>query len=396
MSRIRFILGAALLCACTLLVSGCWDLKELQDRNIVLAIAIDRADLKTPDAQVQTYVQKSGGKEYRLSLQIVKLTPSSGDQPPSKSSKTFIYSDSGKSMFEMIRGILGQSSKALYFGHLDAIVISEQALSADGLAPLLDFFRRNPQVRWRVKVLVTPGNARKILEMPTPTGEPGGKYLKGIVDNHKNDLHMLGKEADLGEISQILDNHHDLLIPRIEATDRVIKVGGTALFKQDHFICYANEYVTRGLKLLTGRENSGVIPVDWPGHPGEQLVFEIFQHDNRLLPHVDDQGQVYFTLEINLTGNLGEITGPTSPSVKNPAFISQFEQTVAKEVQDNVRYSLHFLQAKRLDPLNFKGKFKDYHPFVWKELKDRWDEIYPTMPVYISVHVSVKQFGEHD
>ncbi|MBP2628634.1 MAG: germination protein, Ger(x)C family, partial [Firmicutes bacterium] len=164
-ARVWRIAAAAIgICAC-LLTTGCWDAKEMQDRNFILVAAIDDADIVKKSesekqiAQTQTFVQKQGTKEYMLSLQVLKLakTESKGGV---QAEKTFVISNTGKPMFEMVRDMLGQSSKSLYFEQLDAIVISEAAVKKNGLRPIIDFFRRDPEMRSRTKIFITPGEAK--------------------------------------------------------------------------------------------------------------------------------------------------------------------------------------------------------------------------------------------
>lgn len=60
-------------CIC-LATSGCWDLKETQDRNFVVLAAIDDANIATKletekqKAKIQTFVQKTGDKEFYFSI----------------------------------------------------------------------------------------------------------------------------------------------------------------------------------------------------------------------------------------------------------------------------------------------------------------------------------------
>jgi spore germination protein KC len=390
----KFIVAALFLL--TILTSGCWDLKELQDRNFVLAVAVDSAkDANTAEDKVASFVQTAGDKDYKLSLHMVKLTPLSGDEKTAQPSKTFIFSTTGKSMFEMIRDMLGQSSKTLFFEDLDAIIISEDAIKINGINPILDFFRRDPEMRWRTKVFIALGNAKKIIEMKMPTGEAVGPYLSGIANNHKKNLHITAIRTDLGYISQRMDNNEDIMIPRLEASNNVLKAGGSAIFKDGRLVCYADEYIAQGLKFIFATEKSGVFPVECPNHPGELFIFELFEHNTTLNSHIDEQGNVYFTLDIQMIGNVGEVTCSRQHDTKDFTYIANAEQLVAKGVTINIQRTLHFLQEYQVDPLKFREKFKGQHPFQWNKIKDHWDDIYPTIPFYISTNVVIRQLGEH-
>lgn len=108
------------------------DRHELEERRLVLAIAIDRADRGLgPDqgsnvSQVETFVQPYGSKRYRLSFQVLNIVPSQGNvTSPQGQMGTYVASNTGESVFEMIRDMLGQVDQALWFEHVQTIIISE-------------------------------------------------------------------------------------------------------------------------------------------------------------------------------------------------------------------------------------------------------------------------------
>lgn len=388
------------LCMC-MLTAGCWDMKETQDRNFVLIAAIDDADIVNKSesekriAAIQTFPQKYGTKEYMLSLQILKLAKSDSKEGGPGGSKTFVISNTGQTLFEMTRDMLGQSSKSLYWEHLAAIVISEAAVKKGGLEPIIDFLHRDPEMRWRTKIFITPGEAKAIANFNPPTGEAGGRYLDGMIRNHKKSCHIAGAKTDVGYITQAMDNHSDFGIPRLDYLDNIIKLGGVALFKNNNFVGYADEYITQGIKAILGTERSTVLSVQCPEYPNEVTVFELFSHDTKLSPHIDGDN-IYFTLDITMRGTIGEVNGRTRHAINDLNYIRCVEQAVAQEVSQNVRDSWEFQQKLGVDVINTKARFKGYHPFEWKKFKDRWDEIYPTIPLIVSVNVHIHGVGEHD
>lgn len=392
-----------LLCLC-LLIAGCWDRRELQDRNFVLGVAIDTADagLK-PDLDpeqankvkgVETFVQPHGTKRYRLSLQLYKFAPGTEEK---EESKTYVISNTGESFFEMLRDMLGQTSKSLWFEHVQVIIISEAVLKQAGLTEIVDFFKRDSEMRSRIKIYVTSGTARSFLEYSPPSKEAGGVFLADIIRGYARNNHVAGARADLGYTIRYFDTNSNILLPRIEISDKVLKVGGSAVFKKDQFIGYADEYTTAGLVLMYGVEESAVIATECPDHPGQQISFEMLRHNTRLMPHVEE-GKIYFTLDINMYGNLREIQGENrAQNTLDPQYIRKLEAAFAQEVKHNVLYADHFLKEEmRVDCLGkLAAKMKAYEPIVWEQVKDQWDEIYPSIPIIVSANVNIEQIGSH-
>ncbi|EGO64552.1 Ger(x)C family spore germination protein [Acetonema longum] len=394
---------AALVVLLSLISGGCWDLRELQDRHFVLAMAVDLADETGQSGHekginpLETYTQTAGERKYRLSLQILKFTSSSGGPQRGEESKTFIISDTGASMFDMIRDMLGQSSKAIYFEHMQTVIFSEAVVRQAGIRPVFDLLLRDPEMRWRIKVFITPGQARSLLEFTPPTDEAGGIFLANIMENHSRTFHIAGAATDLGNISQALDAGNVALIPRIDLAGKVVKVGGLALLKAGKFIGYLDEYMTRGVKYVRGTSKSGPITIDCPEHPGNVWSFEMSDHRTKLEPHMVN-GQIYFTLNITMRGTLAESLRLDDQDKKsgNQMQLPKVEQTVAKQIVKNIQDSQKLLQDMNADAFNLKTKLKAHNPKAWAAVKDRWDEVFPTIPIYVSAEVIIRGIGEHE
>lgn len=390
MAKKKWISCLLIICAC-IVTAGCWDMRELQDRNFVLAVAIDKAD---EVKEVETFVQPHGTKRYRVSLQILKFA-SGGEQR--EETNTFIKSNTGESIFEMIRDMLGQSSKSLWFEHIQVIVISDAVLKEVGLSEILDFFKRDAEMRSRIKIYVTSGKAQSIIEFTPPSKEPGGVYLANIIRLHNKNIHVAGARTDLGYTIQYFDNKRNVLLPRIEMADKVVKLGGSAVFKKDKFIGYADEYAVAGMKIMLGTEKSAVVTIDSPRTPGHQVIFELFRHDTRLTPHVE-KGVIYYTADITMYGNIGELQGDISLNdTLDPEYLRILEVAFAEEIKRNIYYAEKvFRKDLKVDPVSsFAATLKVHEPNTWEQVEDQWDELYPTIPLYVSVNVSIRNIGSH-
>lgn len=395
----RLICLLALISLC-LLASGCWDRRELQDRGFVLAAAIDVEDAGLKPGQsktvkeVENFAQANGEKRYRLSLQILRFVGGDSSGGGGSQSKTYVISTTGQAMHEMIRDLLGQTSKVIFFEHMQTIIISEAVLRQTTLTPIIDLFRRDPAMRWRIRIYATSGQARPFLEYNPPSGDPGGIYLARLSYNHPKNTHIIGAKTDLGYVSQNIDNNADVRIPRIEMADKVVKLGGAAMFKKDKFAGYVDDYGTKGMKFFLGTEKSALVPIPCKDHPGELLVFEMFEHRTKLTPHIIGN-EIYFTLDISMLGNLGEVSCGQYHDTTNPQYLREAEVGFADEVKRNVQYTLNACKDLGVEVGRFQKLLKSHYPDEWEKIKNRWEEIYLDMPVYTSVNVQIRSIGEH-
>lgn len=376
----------------TIFLTGCWDRHEIQDRSFVLAVAIDLADHGLENSTpLETFTEGSGRKPLRLSLQVLSLAPQKrGENTPSK---TYVISNTGRSIHEMLRDANGQNSKPLWFEHIQSIIISEAAVRKFGLIPLIDLFRRDAEVRWRTKIYITPQDARPFLDFVPQTGEAGGIFISNISRSIKN-LHIAGSNTDLGATSVRLDNKVDIVLPVIEMSGKQVKVRSMAVFKKDKFVEYWDEYTIKGAKFLLGIEKAALIAFQCPIHPDETVVFEMFQQETAVTPQINGD-QISFKINIAMRGNIGEISCSGDHDATDKAFMDKAEMLFAQEVQHNVEHALQVMQKAGIDDAGFAQKLKAYEPKTWEKVKDRWDEVFPTIPIETTVRISIQNTGEH-
>ena len=380
-----------ILLALSFVTAGCWDRRELQERAMILAVAFDLAEeedtLKKP---LETFVQPDAPIRYRVSLQILRFAAGSEE-----GKRTYVISEQGASVFEIVRDVLAQTSKTLLWDSLHTIIVSEPLVKQTGLEPVIDWFRREPSSRWRVRLYITPGEARELLDYTPPSGEPGGIYLNSIARNHLKNPHIPSNKSDLGYLIQALDNQENFIVPIITQSGKTVRLGGSAVFKQTRFAGYIDEYATKGARLIWGTEKSALIRAQCPDDPKEFLLYEVFLHDTILKPKIIN-GQISYELDITMAGNIGEISCRGRQDTFEPGYQRYAESLIAAEVRRNVEYTLKMMQAMNVDILSFAALLKAYEPETWLAVKEHWDEVFPKLPMKVTVQVRIRNVGEHE
>ncbi len=391
---------AAVLAAACLLTAGCWDRVEIQDRALVLAVAVDvveeGADREPGKARVESYAHAAPADRYRVTFQVLRFGEAKGgqDRPGGGGGKTFLVTGRGPSMLDAVRDALGESSKGLWFENLQVLIFSQKVVERQGLAPVVDFFRRDAEMRGRAQIYITPGEAGKLLEISPPSGEPGGVFLANVARRHPKDIHLPTARTDISFASLALDNKADMMFPVLEAAGETMKAKGVALFKGDKFLGYQDEYFIRGMRIIRATEKSAAISFECPVHPGSATTFELFRHQTILKPHVAGE-KVWFTLDIGMRGNLDEIQCGHRHDSLDAEYLAKAQKLVAAEVERNIRHTLAVAQPLGWEQFYFKQSLRAYKPKEWERIKDRWEGIYPNVPVEVTVRVSIIGVGEH-
>lgn len=105
MAKLNWI---CLLCILTLLLSGCWSKRELNELAIVVALGIDKID-----------------DEYEITVQIVDPSEISMRQASTQRSPVVSYHSRGETIFEAIRKMTTIAARKPYFAHLQVVVLGK-------------------------------------------------------------------------------------------------------------------------------------------------------------------------------------------------------------------------------------------------------------------------------
>lgn len=132
---------------CLLLITGCWNRRELNDLALVVAMSIDKS-----------------GDQYMVTLQVVDAGEVSSKIGTSGRTPVITYSEKGKHVFEAIRKMTTETPRKLYFSHLQMLVISED-IAKEGISKSLEFLSRDHEVRKDFFVVIAKEEqAKSILE----------------------------------------------------------------------------------------------------------------------------------------------------------------------------------------------------------------------------------------
>ena len=144
MKKCTFVL--LILC---LLLSGCWDRRELNEISITLAMAIDKVE-----------------DEYQLTVQVVVPSEVSMQTGTGRSTVT-LFQSKGETVYEAIRKLTIDSPRKVYPGHLQMLVIGEE-LAREGISESLELLSRDWELRSDFYVVVARDvTAAEILNVST-------------------------------------------------------------------------------------------------------------------------------------------------------------------------------------------------------------------------------------
>lgn len=153
----------------SLLLSGCWDKKELNEISITMGIGVDELD-----------------DQYVVSAQVVvpsevSVKGSTGGSPVT------LFKAEGETILEAISKLSRITPRTIYPGHLRVLVISDK-VAEKGIGNILDFFERNWEIRSDFYIVIAKDiTAEEILNVTTAIESiPANKIFNTLNVSNKN------------------------------------------------------------------------------------------------------------------------------------------------------------------------------------------------------------------
>ncbi|MBR5543204.1 MAG: hypothetical protein IKU65_03800 [Oscillospiraceae bacterium] len=219
-----------------ILLCGCLDYNEMNMQEIVLLAGVD------------------GKEEVFLSVSCA----------PGKDEQKKIYTSSGKSFYEAVRALSDRTDKKMYWGHANAVVISEEYLARGGETVFDTLFRAQDVYLDIVPVVARGLSAEEVLSSESD--------LLSTFANEKNSKHR--RAYELWEIFRSRDEFRVCVLPCIERTGDGLRLSGGAVMTDEGLRGFLSGEEMLLLNLITEAGAGGYLPpVRTEG--GAEVTFEI-------------------------------------------------------------------------------------------------------------------------
>ena len=258
-----------------LLLSGCYNYRELNDLTIVSAISINKIDDK-----------------YDVTAQVVN--PKKEQDTSSSNEPDFItYNSEGKSIQEAFRLIVKESPKKMYGAQMQILIIDEN-IAKENLKDILDFLARDPEIRKEFYILI--GKSKDILEILTPLDNISSQ---NIMDSLKANNKYMGYSNlitfnDL--ISNFQNDNIEIALPSIEIignenkgdeeenlestkSEASVVLSNIGVFKDNKLVGYLTEKESLAYNFVMNNITNALITTNYPND--KYIVNEIIESSTK-------------------------------------------------------------------------------------------------------------------
>lgn len=366
-------IAALLILIPSLLLTGCWNAREINELGFVLSIGID----KTEDG-------------FKVTAQMASPETFSKSQSGSGGSQTkpfWIITSSGKTIFEAIRNMASISSRRIFWAHIKVIVISEE-LARSNTLEIFDFFARNPELRLRTLIAVTPEEAAKIIEVVPEMEKDPALYLEKIIENNN----LTGKSYSI----MLKDFLEDYLNPNVgpvtsriildkSKTSPVVKTSGAYVFDGHKVTASLNEEETRGLLWIKNKMKGSIMVVYCP-EDNKPVTLEIKGAKTSYKSYLD-KGIPHFTIKVKVNANITEQSCLTDFNDQQELIklTKALETAIYKDIQSTVTTAKNL----SIDYPSLCRILRRQHDKEWKQISSNWNKIYRDIEVTINVEANI-------
>lgn len=360
----------ALLMAC-LLTSGCWGYRDINDLALVMAVGIDR----TPEGKVLVTVQVArpgmgGGGQGAGSI------GGTGGEP------IYVAAADGRSIFEAIRNLALFTSRRIMWAHNKLIVIGE-AQARHGVSEIVDFFTRNPELRYRAFVAMADGDAQDVVTantgmeaQPADSIERAFRYARLVAEAQRVDMKEFAAaylDAGLTSFLPVLR-----LRPRaipgtaVKANDPLeVVIQKLALFRGGRLVTVLDEQESRGVILMRGRARRVVTTLPCPIDRDETITLELLTKDAVIRPAFEG-GVLRFGVTLDTGSALASVA--CALDYARPEVQAQVSRLLEASVRRDLESAIARIQESGTDPVGFGDHLRAKLPWVWGRYMEVWPE----------------------
>lgn len=372
----------------TLLLTGCWDYRELEDLAIVSSIGIDIEE-----------------DQINVSAQIInskKVSTNSQGGGGSEEASSFVYQKSAPTIREAITKMVLESPKKLYLGHMDLLIIGEEA-AKKGINDFIDFFMRDFEAR-KIFTTVVAKDAKAIdvLKIVQPLESVTGKSIHYSFEATTR-YYGAFSNASFDEIiaCRFTEGRHPTIVaveirgPIEEATnsDNIketesktkIAIIGAGVLKNDKLIEYIGEnesvyYSMVRSKVQTttvsfkcdDKNNYGNIVID-----GLKVSLNVEPSTN--IPHA----------EVTMSGEAALTECNCKIDLEVPENIKKIEDMINKKMKNEMKQMISKIQKFNTDIFGYGEFLYRNHYQYWNKQKKKWNEIFPKIETTIKSNIKV-------
>lgn len=357
-----------------LLLTGCWDYQDVNQRSIPLSIGVD-----------------SVGGEIEFTGEIAKLTSPAGDGEAESLESKNVYNmlAYGKDFEETRIHYDATIPYPLFLGATQIVVFGEN-YSKQGIEPYLNRINKFYDYRKTLVLAVSSIPPRELFQFKQEKEASVGLLVEDIINNLKDK--KMTVFSNFGEILSIIQlDGVGYLLPYVGTEHNNIAYLGLAVMKDSKLVGIVDYEETDG--LIYALADKPILTEGLFSREDEENKVSIRTSVKRRRVKTDyKDGRVIFNMDLLVSGELRYqyFLKPISKKQQK-----EFEEMVSKKLTIDITNIFERSQKEfKCDIFQFAKHFRAEHPQIYKKLN--WEEAYMDADLNINVKADIINLGLTD
>lgn len=375
----------------SVILTGCWNSRELNDLAIVSGIGID----KVPDSD-----------KYRVSFQVVVPSASNTSQGAGSGQASItIYSSTDSTLYGALRRTSKRATRKLFFAHTQLLVLGE-SLAQSGINEVFDIFERSHELRLNAAVLISRDtDAASILEIlmaqesvpsiglvkkSDNTSKVWGENQKMRVFDVINGITGNGGFTISGVriIGSVDEGMKKTNLDQSDVQTAII-MSGQAVFKKGKLEGWIEGVDARGAGWILNKLVETNLNIDTKDMKDAVAVNVLYSKTKVQIEIVN--GLPVFHVLITEEGNIYETK--TFVDLSKNEEIRNLEMSMEKQTKDEIQQAVQTAQRMKNDYLNFGNELKRVSPAVWATVEKDWEQLFAQGTLDLKIKAFIRGTG---
>jgi len=366
-----------LLTLCMLILTGCWDKVEIEDRLFVLGIGIDKAKEEEKQQPEDRYV-------INFASPIVSaLKDGGGETFSTNKTVSSIFTFGLNQMYERI-------DKKLSFQHTRALIFGEEILKDERLfKELLDAVGRSHEFHRNMYVFAVPGRADEVFKIKPKYAKLLATYLTGIAENNLYQS-TIYKMPAYQMYDNLINSDGDTVIPTLRPSKEEAKVSGVGVIKDYKLVGYLDDKDSEALNWLNNKANGGMIE----GKYKDVIVpYNYNDFNTKLILDKVEGDKVHFTYKMEAEGSAEEYIW-AQPLMKQN-IMDELEKSLGKSIEDRSKAVVDKFQKEfKVDLIGVGEYLRKHHPRIYKSIEKDYESFFANnVVINIQAEVAIRRVG---
>jgi Ger(x)C family germination protein len=345
--------------------SGCWDSKDIEQKDIHISVTID---------------YKDGNYIYYGEVANLSGNPQNGTDTNKKNQSFDIITAKGESFVQARAQLEQKSSKTLYLGACEILIFTHR-LPNMGFEEYLNRSRAQNETRKSLKLITTSTEPEKLLKTPPDNSLSVGLSIEGILEKMFNDGDTIS--VDIGDILELLAvKKVGFLIPEVNIDESNLTLTGYTVFKNSKIVGEIPIKQGNGIVYFFNSKANLVYNI-----ANNSIIYNIDAHlKNKSIKTVYQDGKLKIQVGMNFVADLNYANIASIPDQDN---INQIQDSLAKILKDEIIQTLVTSQKKfQCDYLGIFRYFKIHNNTEFKTID--WEKIYSEAAIEVSTKVTIR------